>query len=231
VDAPGERIERVRRYLHGLAHGGTQVDVMALPGGPSDLEYHIDGHRAVSMVIDRLTGRELSYDGILVGCFYDPGVRELREALDVPVMGVGEGSMLVASCLGHRFSILVGRRKWIPKMSDNALRYGFDRRIASWRPVGVTVKLLHEDPKGTYNTLLEAGRAAVRDDGAEVIILGCAAMEDTAGQLQQELGCPVVDPVAAGFKVIETLADLRVRLNLSTSKLYDYESRGEGEEV
>jgi len=56
----------------------------------------------------------------------------------------------------------------------------------------------------------------------------CAAMEGMADQLQRELGCPVVDPVAAGFKIVETLADLRVRLNLSISKVYDYEARREG---
>lgn len=223
--APAARVKRVGRLLEALAEPGTRVEVMSLPDGPPDLEYHVDSHRAVGLVLAALGKRAAPPDGLLIGCFYDPGVRELREALTIPVMGIGEASMLVASCLGHRFSILVGRRKWIPRMSDNALRYGFDRRIASWRPIEVTVQFMHQDPAATYEALVATGRAALREDGAEVLVLGCASLENSAERLQRELGCPVVDPVVAGFKVIEMLASLRERVGLTLSKLGDYESR------
>jgi len=229
IDAPAERVAGVRAFLQGLAQEGTLVEVMSLPGGASDLEYYLDDHRAVSMMLSALVEppvRPPAHHGVVVGCFYDPGVRELREALDIPVMGIGEASMLVASGLGHRFSILVGRAKWIPKMSDNALCCGFERRIASWRPVGVSVEDMHRNPAATYAAVRSAAAGAVREDRAEVLILGCAALEDTAGRLQRELGCPVVDPVAAGFKVVEMLADLYLRSGLTTSKLYDYQPKG-----
>jgi len=259
VDAPPERTTRVRTLLQGLAHEGTSIEVMSLPGGPRDLEHHVDDHRAVSMMLAALTGPRTGAearagggsgdgrsgnvrvgdrvvddavdrvaDGVVVGCFYDPGIRELREALDIPVMGIGEASMLVASGLGHRFSVLVGRAKWIPKMSDNALRYGFERRVASWRAVGVSVEEMHRDPAAAYVAVRTSAEAAVREDRAEVLVLGCAALEDTARRLQRDLGCPVVDPVIAGFKVVEMLADLHLRCGLTTSKLYDYRPKGAG---
>ena len=223
VDAPATRVQRVRALLQSIAHPGTEVEVTALPGGPRDLEYHVADHMALHLMLERVPEWQGAYDAVVVACFYDPGLRELREALDMPVVGVGLASMHVASLLGARFSIIVGRAKWIPRMSDNAHVYGFTRRIASWRPVTVSVAELHADPSAAYARIKAEAQRAVEEDRAEVIVLGCAAMEDTAERLQQELGVPVVDPVVAGFKLAEMLADLRYKVGLSTSKVYDYE--------
>lgn len=223
VDAPADRVRRVQALLESIAHPGTEVAVTALPGGPQDLEYHVADHRALQLMLEQAHRWQRIYDAVVVACFYDPGLRELREVLDMPVVGVGLASMHVASLLGARFSVIVGRAKWIPRMADNAHVYGFTRRIASWRPVGVTVAQLHADPLGAYERIKEESRRAVAEDRAEVIVLGCAAMEDTAARLQRELGVPVVDPVVAGFKLAEMLGDLRCKLGLSTSKVYDYE--------
>lgn len=228
VDAPQERAKRVGAFLARLAMPGTETRVITLPGGPSSLEYYEQDHAAVSLMIETVPPRVLGedFDALVVACFYDPGVRELREMLGVPVVGIGEASMQIASLLGHKFSILVGRRKWIPKMSDNALLYGFERRIASWRPIDFTVEQLHRGPEQAFASLAKEAEAAVREDMAEVVILGCAAMEGTARQLSERVGVPVVDPVVAGFKLAEMLGDLRARTGLSISRAYDYEPLG-----
>ncbi len=227
VDAPVERVERVKAFLEGLAFQGTEVEVIALPGGPADLEYYSQDHEAISMMMESVPARVRTghFDAVVIACFYDPGVRELREALDIPVVGIGEASMQMASLLGHRFSILVGRKKWIPKMSDNALLYGFQRRIASWRPIEFTVQQLHQDPTSAFQVIYREAVLAVRQDGAEVVVLGCAAMENAAQLLSERMHVPVVDPVVAGFKVAEMLGDLRARIGLSISKVYDYQPR------
>ena len=222
VDAPADRQQRVKDYLQSLAHAGTCVRVVAFPGGPPDLEYHCREHRAVTWMLEALPDLAAGACAVCIGCFYDPGVRELRELLDLPVIGVGEASYHVAAALAHRFSVLVGRRKWIPKMADNAALYGFAQRIVSWRVVEVSVAELHEDPERAYSTVLEAGRRAVEEDRAEALILGCAAMEGLAEKVQRALGVPVVDPVAAGFKVAEMLGHLYEKVGLKTSKVGDY---------
>jgi len=60
--------------------------------------------------------------------------------------------------------------------------------------------------------------AAIRDDRAEAIVLGCAGMADLAAELGATHGLPVVDGVAAAV----TLAEGLVRLRLSTSRLGPY---------
>lgn len=222
VDAPAERQQRVKEYLQSVAHTGTSVRVIAYAGGPADLEFHSREQRAVTWMLETLPSLAAGACAVCVGCFYDPGIRELREVLDVPVIGIGEASYHVAAPLAHRFSVLVGRRKWIPKMADNASLYGFERRIASWRVVDISVAELHRDADRALAAVLEAGRRAVEEDGAEALILGCAAMEDLAGGVQAALGVPVVDPVLAGFKVAEMLGSMYEVAGLKTSKRGDY---------
>ncbi len=225
VDAPLERLERVRALLQGLAAPTTGVEVMALAGGPSDLEHYQHEHEAITLMMERVPAavQKMAIDAVSIGCFYDPGVRALRERLGIPVVGVGEASMHLASLLGHRFSVLVGRKKWIPLMSDNALAYGFERRIASWRSIERTVAQLQADPETAFQAMVTQAEIAVRDDRAEVIVLGCAAMEGAAQRLSERVGVPVVDPVVAAFKLAEMLGDLRSRTGLSISRRYDYE--------
>jgi allantoin racemase len=225
VNAPKERSDRVHAFLAGLASPGTEVQVLAMPGGPLDLEYYQQGHAAISLMMETLPAivRSTNVDAVVVACFYDPGVRELREMLNVPVVGIGEASMHVASLLGHKFSIIVARKKCIPKMSDNALLYGFEGRIAPWRSIEFTVQRLHSDQNRASEAIALEAAGAVHEDLAEVVILGCAAMEDMAQHLSKRVRVPVVDPVVAGFKLAEMLGDMRARTGLSISKVYDYE--------
>ena len=89
--------------------------VRSLEEGPPHLEYHLYEHEALTPMLELM--REAEDEGCgagIIGCFYDGGLRELREGLRMPVVGMAEASMLLAVTLGHRFSIIVGRRKWIP---------------------------------------------------------------------------------------------------------------------
>ena len=51
--------------------------------------------------------------------------------------------------------------------------------------------------------------AALRDeDGADVVVLGCAGLGTYRAALQAELGIPVIDPVQAGVALACTHAEL-----------------------
>jgi len=48
----------------------------------------------------------------------------------------------------------------------------------------------------------------VEEDGAEIIIMGCAAMAGYSDELEHELRFPVLDPLKVTLKVTEALVDL-----------------------
>jgi len=215
---PG-RLARTRAYLASLVPG-VEAHVIDLPEGPQDLEYLVDDHAAVGQMLKVLPPwvEDHRVRAVSIGCFYDPGLWELREALEVPVVGIGEASLVVAGAVASRIAVLVGDWKWVPKMEQNAHLAGVARRICAWRSVGRSVQAMHDDPEATYQALWEAGRAVRDDHHAEAIVLACAALSGTAQRLGEALGMPVIDPVAAGF----TLASALALMGLKTSKLVGF---------
>jgi len=188
------------------------------------LEYEFYEHVAVSDILEKaMKAEEQGYDAAIIGCFYDPGLREARELVSMPVIGVCEASVHIASMLGHRFSILVGRRKWIPKMRDNIRIYGVESKVASWRVLDLTVPDMR-DKERTERAVLREASAAVGEDEAEVVVLGCTGMFGQAKKAQESLGIPVLDPVVVGVKVAEALASLYRKFGISHSKKFGYES-------
>jgi allantoin racemase len=214
----GVLIESVRSPRH-------EARIRHLDAGPPHLEYHLYEHEAFTPMLQHF--REAERDGCragIIGCFYDGGLRELREALTMPIVGMGEAAMLVAATLGHRFSIIVGRRKWIPKMTDNAVLLGLDRRLASFRSVEMGIPDVVADHDGFLDRVLAEGRRAVQEDGAEVVVLSEHTSPEFNQRARRELAVPLVDPGVACWKWAEMMADVYERFGLTHSKVGGYES-------
>jgi allantoin racemase len=199
--------------------------VRHLDEGPPHLEYHLYEHAAFGPMLQLMRDAEVDGCGAgIIGCFSDGGLRELREALRMPVVGMAEASLHLACTLGHRFSIVVGRRKWIPKMSDNVVLYGLERRLASFRSVEMGIPDVLAEPERFFDRVIEEGRRAVEDDGAEVIVLSEIASPAFWQRAAKELPVPLVDPGVACWKWAELAADLYQHLGLTHSKVYGFES-------
>jgi allantoin racemase len=210
-------IDAVRSPLH-------TARIRHLEQGPPHLEYHLYEHAAFTPMLELM--RQAEADGCaagIIGCFYDGGLRELREALRMPVVGMAEAALYLACSLGYRFSIIVGRRKWIPKMTDNVIRYGLDRRLASMRSVEMGIAQIAADPDGFFARVLEQAGKAVAEDGAEVVVLSEIASPAFWARAQEELQVPLVDPGVACWKWAELVGDLYQRLGLSHCKLFGFE--------
>ena len=155
-----------------------------LDPGPPHLEYHLYEHEAFSGMLAHMQEAEADGCGAgIIGCFYDGGLRELRESLRMPVVGMAEAAMLYALTLGYRFSVIVGRRKWIPKMTDNVILGGYERRLASMRSVEMGIPEVAADPELFFDRVIvesrravaggrRRGRGAVRDGHAGVLGAG-----------------------------------------------------------
>ena len=210
---------------------GTQVDVVSLPSDrPRHLEYHAYEALVVADIVRLSYKAGSEYEAIVIGCFYDVGLREAREVSQRAIVTAPcQSATAIASNLGNSFSVLVGRRKWIPKMRENIRLYGHGHRLASMRPVELGVHDFQVDHQRTCDRLLEEGRKAVQEDGAEVVILGCTAEYGFHEQMQKELGVPVIDAVLAPFKYAEFLADLGQRFGWYPSRMWGSQAPPEQE--
>ncbi len=214
------------RELSGEVQDGTELHVVTLGRGPSHVEYHY--YEALVLVDLLHTIKKAERDGFdaaVIGCFYDPGLQEAREITErMVVTAPCEAATQIACSLGHKFSIIVGRRKWIPQMMDTVVRYGLKDRLASFKSVDLGVLEFHQDEAETAQRFKTVGREAVEQDEAEVIILGCTATYGFYKELQEELGVPVIDASIAALKHAEFLIELKDKFDWTHSKVGGYES-------
>lgn len=212
--------------LRAEARPTTRIDVASLPmDGPHHLEFN-----AYEMAVApgtagvvRWAQRE-GYDATVIGCFYDPGLRGAREiAGSMAVTAPAEACLHVASTLGERISILVGRRKWIPEMQENVDKYGFDRRLHGFRVLDMSVSEFQQDTAVTERRILEEAKAAVAD-GADCIVLGCTIEFGFYEHVQHVVGVPVIDAIVAPLRYAEFLADLRQDHGWAHSKQVGYDA-------
>lgn len=205
-----------------LAESNTQLDAARIISQTKHLDYefyeHLSIHESIKVIVE---AEKDGYDAVVIGCFYDPGLQVARELVKIPVVGVCEASLSVASMLtAGKFSILVGSRKNIPQMANNARIYGYESRIASWRTLDIPILELKGEE--TEKAIMREAKIAVEEDLAECIVLGCTFMAGKTKNVQKILGVPVLDPALMGVKVAELRANLWKRFGISHSKIGGY---------
>ncbi len=157
------------------------------------------------------------FHAMVIGCFYDPALLAAREAATGPngttaIVAPCQSSIQVALGLANNFAIIIGQRKWQDQMKQTVYEYGCADRLAGFRAVGLGVEDFHRDPKKTAELLQDAAIAAVQDDHAESIILGCTLevgfYAALSAVLTEKFGAyiPVIDSSIASFKTAENLA-------------------------
>lgn len=216
----------IKKYLNKYKDEGTDIDVLSMPHGPKHLEYLYYQSIASHEILKSIKVAEKNgYDAAIIGCFDDPALYTAREICETMfVVGPAESSMKIATTLGEKFSIIVGRDKWISQMYENVYKYGFANKLASFRSLGLGVLELHHDPSFTAKRMREEIGKAIREDKAEVILLGCTMEFGFFEELQSEFNVPVIDVMLASFKYAEFLISLKKKMNWFTSKILTFAS-------
>jgi allantoin racemase len=179
--------------------------------GPASVESHYDEALAIPGVLSEIVAGELlGCDGYLIACFGDPGLDAARELARGPVLGIAEAAMHTASFLGRGFSVVTTLARTRGRALDLARNYGMQQRCLGVHACEIPVLELDRDP-AAVKTITEACRAALDQDGSDAVVLGCAGMSELCAALTAELGVPVVDGVAAGMLLVQSLVTLGLR--------------------
>ncbi len=210
--------EIIVREASTYAAPDTVVDVVHLERGPASIECAYDDVLAGPEIL-RLVERSAAEgaDAVFVSCVADPAIDAARERVDIPVVGGFTPAILAALAVADRCSIVTVVPEAVTLLRRVARAQGFADRIASIRSIDLPVLEIH-DTERMFERLLDEMRAAVAQDGAEALILGCAGMLGVARRLQEALAqtgpfTPVIDPTAAAVMTLE--AQLRMGLRPS----------------
>ncbi|HEX2939624.1 MAG TPA: aspartate/glutamate racemase family protein [Rhodopila sp.] len=173
--------------------GGPALDVATLAEGPPAIYSWRDWHSVVEPMC-QLVQREMA-DAYVIACASDPGIDAVRTATERPVFGIFRSAVAAAVARAERFGViaLVDSSKARHRAALRAM--GLEDRLAAEIPLNVSMETLL-DPVAARQALIRAG-TALRDAGAETVILGCTGMAHHRGVVQAEVGLPVIEPAQA----------------------------------
>jgi allantoin racemase len=201
-----------------VANKDTVVTAVNPSMGPVSIEGYYDQAFSVPGLLEEIgKGHTQGYDGYIIACFDDTGLDAARSLVSEPVLGLCEAAVHTASFLGDQMAVVTTLKRSIPAIRTLVNRYGVAHRCTV-RAAEVPVLALEDPESDAVERIRAEIRAAVSQDHAETIILGCAGMADLARSLTREFQLPVIDGVVAATKLMEAL----VGLGLKTSKLGGY---------
>ena len=199
--------------------GGNPYEVVQIPEGegPITIESAYDSAFAESGTI-RLA-EQAERDGAsaaVINCLGDCAYHAAREAVDIPVTAPFETSVRFAQLLGSRIAVCVASTAFIRKAERLAKEMGAAQDVVFVGSVDIPVSDLSGSHSLLAERLTEKYLEAIREKGADVMILGCTGMvglADTVHAMLLEKGydVPVIDPAEAAARFAEVLVAMDLR--------------------
>ena len=198
---------QVARAAEAVRAEGTIIDAATGIGSPASIEGYADEAMSVPSMLSAIRAAEArGATAHVIACFDDPGLAAAREIATGPVVGICQAAVQVAVTIASRFSVITTLPRSVPVIEDLVAHYGASGRCRKVRAVDLPVLSLEADPAIARERLLSEARAAIREDGVDAIVLGCAGMAELCDWLTKEAGVPVIDGVTAAVKLAEALA-------------------------
>jgi allantoin racemase len=225
--------EMLRKIFASCANPGTEIHLQGIHKSSGfGVHYRYLEHNDVTEVIENaLRAEREGYDAFLIANVSDAGIREAREMLNIPVLGLCETSMHIACMMGANFGMVNINRKWAARNYENVVRAGLLGRLVGMEPLDTSPLALKQAM--TDNTLrdqtLESFKKAARrllDKGAEVIIpaggdIIVFLMEDNIYEID---GAPVLNGIVELIKMGEVVASLKKFTGRFKSRRLEYSS-------
>ena len=128
-------IERLQAMLDAAASPGIRFEVHGLDP-PDHLFHPLTEFRCAAQTIRHALEAERSgYDAFVIGHFQEPGLLEIRGALDIPVIGLGEATMLAALSMGRRLGLVTIDPVFIDWHERQVRVHGLEQRVAGVRAI------------------------------------------------------------------------------------------------
>jgi len=204
----------VEATLRPLRDPTVEIESFFLESGPPSIETEADVAACLpGLLASGVRVLAAGWQGLVINCMCDPGLKELRARVLAPVFGAAETSMHAIAAAGGRFSVLdvvSGGREMV---EAQVATYGVRSHYVSHRSIDVPVLQLFTDPAGTVAALEGAALAALAD-GADTLLLGCTGLAELARRLRSALGArgvhpTVVEPLATSVRVARAILEAR----------------------
>jgi Asp/Glu/hydantoin racemase len=178
------------RILDAAKAPDTHIHIQGIRnrGGIGDQYRYLEFIETIEILENARQAEKDGFDAFLIGNIADPGLRQAREAVTIPVLGLLETSVHTACYLGASFGIVTSNDKHRATIEENLARYRLERRLSGIRLMnverlvdlnkGFVDKAAADDLLSRFTLAAEA----LVEDGAEVIIPGVGVVAALVGQ-------------------------------------------------
>jgi allantoin racemase len=156
------------------------------------------------------------FDAVAITHFQDAGLAEVKSVADIPVLGLGEMTLLHACTLGRKLGLVTINPAFIPWHEDQVIRYGLQSRVVGVRAVNADVSefidaFAEQEAFDRLYARWERECRILLDGGADVIVpAGGLPMMLYGSQHGASLdGAPIVNGITLIAKAAETAIKLR----------------------
>jgi allantoin racemase len=212
LDADGVKLRRAQ-LPSDLVRPGDTVDFVPAKNAGAWLDSEYDSVLADLLIFEAgLKAEEEGYDAVCIDTMSDSGLHALRSRLKIPVVAPAVASFHLACMLGHKFTVITMWDRWVYLYKKHLNEYHLGERCASLRHINEKPDLseLLTGKEETFRKLEAEAWKAIRDDGADVIILGSTTMHQSQRYLSERLPVPVLNPGLVAYKVAQLLVELKL---------------------
>lgn len=237
MSGPSPYWEALKGHFARVADEGTQVDVFGVDPGswagqqPSQLfGYPAVFHAALGPAFMRaaLRAEREGYDAFIIGTYIEPYLRELRSAVDIPVISNLEATVLVGCSCAHTIGLVTLNQQLLWSLKISLERHRLMERIG---PMLVMTPELNErevigllaEPGAYLDTFLETARRAVSAHADAIIPAeGILAEFAVINGITEVDGAVVLDGVGIPLKYTEMMVRLRRTTHLRPGRRWHY---------
>ncbi len=208
-------LDSLSAYIDKVVDPGSKVDVIGLDPPANQVHAITEMRCGVQVVKNAIQAEKDGYDAFVIGHFQDAGLMEAKACVDIPVMGLGETTMLYACTLGHKMGLITIDPVFIRWHQEQASAYGLNERLLGVRAMKThptqLVRAFSEDEayQDVKRQFVEQAAPFV-ENGVDVLIpAGGLPMLLMAREHSFQIdGAPVLNGIAVTVK----MAELAVRL-------------------
>ena len=225
----GPYLAHLRPHLARICGSNTEISVHEMTPPDSYAHPLMEFRCARLAVQNAIRAEREGYDAVAFGHMQDSGLWEARAAVRIPVLSLGETSMLHACTLGTRAGIITINPGFVPGFFQQIAKYGLQQRV----PHVFSVSYQPGEMMGSFESASDATRVIgefraqaerLIANGIDVVIPGGGIpMLLLAEHGVREIGgAPVLDGLHTLAKHTETAVILRRQGGLETSRLADF---------
>jgi allantoin racemase len=219
----------LKAHLARVVDEGTTIVVKGIT--PPDTYAHaiVELRCARQVICNAIQAEKEGYDAFVIGHFQDAGLYEARSVVDIPVLALGEASLLYSCQLGQQSGIITINTRYIPWFRHQISKYGLEKRIAGiyamqFEP-GQILKAFGSDALSEeVQRVFEEQAKPLVFRGVEVLIPGggipMLLFSRTKGYSVD--GAPVLNGIPIAVKMAEIAVKLRRTTGLSVSRVSEF---------